>query len=750
MFMKPEDLGKDVDEVGRRTREFLLKHKNNPGPRSSKQNHAQNLLQRDHDRAERQQRDEIATANEGVVDTPGNFEPGLPIPEPYHTKPGALQNKERMTRAANFSKAGKRDDLADKFMKKANDYENIHNSLDEEQLDELKGAPKTPEQWGEYARKAAQWRSAQPNDYSDPKKVDKANRRTEREMQARMLSKDKESTNEGKFTINAKTGAKLDPKTGAELPTQVSPVSKKRMFAPKVNPTTPKLTLDAVWRKVEDVVGQIYPDGDPIDWMAPWLEKQGIADYKIGDILERAARKNGYKDMYDYWKQLDDQMKADAAYDAGMAESEQMNEWPEPEQFDMKQKRAREEMAAKKKPSAEVAEGSMGGLNRCAPSNDVSYENVLNNVKDKWRGQVTKVDELDDNKLRHSVRGVQLPRSTEPGILRKAYQSSNILAKLDDREHNKKLDNIERERNAAAMIDLKESEYMERLQAFLAEAIDKEEFGKKFADILGKQQSEKPAAAPRVKTKDLPLSNKRFYMKYLPQTDMMRPLKWQIRSVDKDEIKYEGNSSDLKTAMNDAEKWLATSSSGQSASSNVTVNFNAAFAREFGADGATVYCAVWEGPMLVISSKPQKGLQKTSIRTPEHSRTSGAALLPATTISPKLANSVNLDGNSYYRLEDREMLDDETYAFKLEWLGKVEPGVTKSFKEPIIQTSSVSNIKESISFNRIGQPELKKQADEKYGVYVNGKLTKSFYGTPNARIKAEFERRFPGSKITFK
>jgi preprotein translocase subunit YajC len=72
--------------------------------------------------------------------------------------------------------------------------------------------------------------------------------------------------------------------------------------APKVQPK--KLTLDDVWRKVESVVAQVYPDADPIDWLTPWFQKHGIRDFKIGEILDRAARKNGYKDLYDYYHSM--------------------------------------------------------------------------------------------------------------------------------------------------------------------------------------------------------------------------------------------------------------------------------------------------------------------------------------------------------------------------------------------------------------------------------------------------------------
>ena len=40
-----------------------------------------------------------------------------------------------------------------------------------------------------------------------------------------------------------------------------------------------------------------------------------------------------------------------------------------------------------------IAEGGMGGINRCAPANDVSHQDDLNNVYDKWMGDTVKVKE---------------------------------------------------------------------------------------------------------------------------------------------------------------------------------------------------------------------------------------------------------------------------------------------------------------------------------------------------------------------
>ena len=129
-------------------------------------------------------------------------------------------------------------------------------------------------------------------------------------QQAAIAIAKKKEVAEGKFTVNAKTGAKLNPRTGAELPPKEKPLTMKDMFS-QPKSTAPKLTLDAVWRKVEDVVGQIFPDGDPIDYLAPWLEKHGIRDFKIGEILDRAAKKNGYEDLYDYYDSMKDQYARD-------------------------------------------------------------------------------------------------------------------------------------------------------------------------------------------------------------------------------------------------------------------------------------------------------------------------------------------------------------------------------------------------------------------------------------------------------
>lgn len=121
----------------------------------------------------------------------------------------------------------------------------------------------------------------------------------------------RKTVNEGRYTINARTGERLHPKTGEPLPAKEKPVTMKQMFAQKPVAKKPAgLSLDQVWRKVEDVVSSVYPDGDPIDHLAPWLEKQGIKGHQVGDVLRKAAVKNGYSDVYDYFNSMGDLSEA--------------------------------------------------------------------------------------------------------------------------------------------------------------------------------------------------------------------------------------------------------------------------------------------------------------------------------------------------------------------------------------------------------------------------------------------------------
>ena len=127
-----------------------------------------------------------------------------------------------------------------------------------------------------------------------------------------------ESVDEGRF-VKGPGGVPLDRRGNAIPPKVDAPKAPRAPAGPRRDSNG--LTKDdysKVWRKIEDVVGNIFPDGDPIDWLAPWLKKSGIQDYHVGEVLDKACRMNGYKDMYEYYNSF---KTADYGYNESVGES---------------------------------------------------------------------------------------------------------------------------------------------------------------------------------------------------------------------------------------------------------------------------------------------------------------------------------------------------------------------------------------------------------------------------------------------
>lgn len=72
-----------------------------------------------------------------------------------------------------------------------------------------------------------------------------------------------------------------------------------------------KPTLDQIWQKIEHAISNYFPDGDPTDYLAPYMERNNLS----WDDITRAAKKNGYKDLWDYWNTLAQDIENDAYYD---------------------------------------------------------------------------------------------------------------------------------------------------------------------------------------------------------------------------------------------------------------------------------------------------------------------------------------------------------------------------------------------------------------------------------------------------
>ncbi len=72
-----------------------------------------------------------------------------------------------------------------------------------------------------------------------------------------------------------------------------------------------KPTLDQIWQRVEHAISNYFPDGDPTDYLNPYMERNNLT----WDDITRAAKRNGYKDLWDYWNTLSQDIENDAYYD---------------------------------------------------------------------------------------------------------------------------------------------------------------------------------------------------------------------------------------------------------------------------------------------------------------------------------------------------------------------------------------------------------------------------------------------------
>ncbi len=77
--------------------------------------------------------------------------------------------------------------------------------------------------------------------------------------------------------------------------------------APKIR----KPSSDEIWQKVTTAVANYFPDGDPSDYLYLWVERNNLN----WDDVTRAIKKNGYKDLWDYWNALAHDYNSDADHD---------------------------------------------------------------------------------------------------------------------------------------------------------------------------------------------------------------------------------------------------------------------------------------------------------------------------------------------------------------------------------------------------------------------------------------------------
>jgi len=128
------------------------------------------------------------------------------------------------------------------------------------------------------------------------------------------------------------------------------------------------------------------------------------------------------------------------------------------DEWHREQDRLEKEKAKTLLPTGQLYEAGMSGINRAAPAYDVSYEDILNDVTDKWKGQTTVVNELSVDKLSAYKDAAASEQSFKKRPLRKLAKSvqgvSTATRKIDTKSTKK------REPTA-------ENTYESRLQRFL-------------------------------------------------------------------------------------------------------------------------------------------------------------------------------------------------------------------------------------------------------------------------------------------
>lgn len=69
-----------------------------------------------------------------------------------------------------------------------------------------------------------------------------------------------------------------------------------------------KPTLDQIWQKIEHAISNYFPDGDPTDYLGPYMDRNNLS----WDDITRACKKQGYTDLWDYWNTLAQDIENDA------------------------------------------------------------------------------------------------------------------------------------------------------------------------------------------------------------------------------------------------------------------------------------------------------------------------------------------------------------------------------------------------------------------------------------------------------
>ncbi len=368
---------------------------------------------------------------------------------------------------------------------------------------------------------------------------------------------------------------------------------------------------------------------------------------------------------------------------------------------------------------------AMNGINRAAPAQDVSYEKVLDEVMARYTEELTELSVSSLDKYRKTAAS---PEAMQTRPLRKTAKSvagvRNASDKIDAATGNRGGSNPK-----TGPINSKHTRvesYENRLSGMLGED-DSEELAN-----MVKQQHAADQKQAQEKRKVVPIDYHGWTIKYRAAGQPGDKVDWVIYDKKSNLVK-KGDATSDKDAVTQAQGFINDGGgTKKEASANVTIDFNANFAKEFSPGNDSVYVSFDKDgnvPQLIVSMAPQDGFKKTHIRNQKHTMTATTTGLPVVTLSAKESNALGLQPNGRYMLGDKDPIDDNTSMFPLIYQGTVQgSGDKMRMGKPGLTVAHSREINELYQGPWQGDPE-------KYAKAPKGTMMGSVDNTLSAKVQ---------------
>jgi len=110
----------------------------------------------------------------------------------------------------------------------------------------------------------------------------------------------------------------LATKNRAKIAKEREEIEKASAVIEKKPPKPKKPTSSEIYNKVVTVIGNTFPDGDPIDWLIPYMKRTGVTREEIDAAVRKHAliKRGG---LYTYLASMWDDFQGDTISDAKAA-----------------------------------------------------------------------------------------------------------------------------------------------------------------------------------------------------------------------------------------------------------------------------------------------------------------------------------------------------------------------------------------------------------------------------------------------